>query len=682
MVLRLAIISFCCTSLFAQEVPPKDSVRVLNEVIVNAYSYNHSLKESPVALGIIGAREIARFNPVSILSAVNTIPGVRMEERSPGSYRFSIRGSTLRSPFGVRNVKFYWNGLPLTDGGGNTYLNLLDVDAIARAEIIKGPGASLYGAGTGGVVLLTSPINKQNQVQLATSGGSFGLQRYQTSAFLGNSKARVFVNYAHQQAEGYRQQTAMRRDVLNTQGEFSLGSKSTLQTTVFYTDIYYQTPGGLTLSQYNTDPRQARPPSKTTAGAVQQQAAVRNKTIYGGASYDYQWNDKWSTKAGLYYSYTDFTNPSILNYERRNEYNWGGRTTTQYEFEGNEVKGKLTFGLEFQNFFSPLTDYGNKLGVQDTLQTDDRLYSRFLIGFTQLELELPEKFFLTVGSSANFLNYKFNRVGGIPPIGEQTRNFEPVVSPRIAVLKKFSESLSLFASASKGFSPPSLAEVRPSSGVYNNSLAPEQGISYELGVRGSIFKNISFDIVAYDFELSQTIVSQNGGQYFINAGNTSQKGLETSLSWQQNFSSSIFSNLKIWTSGNFTKYRFVNYAHDGVSYSGNQITGTPANTVAIGADILLAKTFYCNLTTYSAGRIPLNDANTDFASAYFLAGARIGYKNQIRNKTPLEFFAGVDNAFDQRYSLGNDINAVGSRYYNVATARNFYFGLKITPKLN
>ena len=74
-----------------------------------------------------------------------------MEERSPGSYRMNIRGSTLRSPFGVRNVKIYWDEIPFTDAGGNTYLNQLSYYNFNSLEVIKGPGGSVYGAGTGGV---------------------------------------------------------------------------------------------------------------------------------------------------------------------------------------------------------------------------------------------------------------------------------------------------------------------------------------------------------------------------------------------------------------------------------------------------------------------------------------------------------------------------------------------------
>ncbi len=210
---------------------------------------------------------------------------------------------------------------------------------------------------------------------------------------------------------------------------------------------------------------------------------------------------------------------------------YGGRTDTQYQFEKRSWKGKVTGGAEFQHFYSTLTDYGNKSGVKDTVQTDDRLTSNVLLAFLQAEIDLPNDFYLTVGGSANFLKYNFNRIIGTPP-GQQQRNFDPVFSPRIALLKKFSESFSAYTSVGKGFSAPSFAEVLPSSGVYNNTLSPEQGINYELGIRGKLLTSFSFNLAAYDFELSQAIVSQNSGDYFINAGNTSQKGLETFLAWQ------------------------------------------------------------------------------------------------------------------------------------------------------
>src|SRR4051812_29482066 len=187
----------------------------LQEVIIQAYTAGKPLNEVPASVGYLSGADLNRYNNTSIVPAANSIPGVRMEERSPGSYRFSIRGSLLRSPFGVRNVKFYWNGLPLTDGGGNTYLNLIDFNSVGSMEVIKGPGGSLYGAGTGGVVLLNSPLVKQGQSELSALVGSYGLHRLQLSHQLHSKNFNLRLQYANQNYDGYREQTAMSRQSVN-----------------------------------------------------------------------------------------------------------------------------------------------------------------------------------------------------------------------------------------------------------------------------------------------------------------------------------------------------------------------------------------------------------------------------------------------------------------------------------
>src|SRR5690606_7273964 len=90
----------------------------------------------------------------TLIPVLNTVPGVSAEERSPGSYRLSLRGSLLRSPYGVRDIKVYIDEIPLTDAGGNTYLNAIDPAGQDQMIIIRGPDGSLFGPNTGGVVRL------------------------------------------------------------------------------------------------------------------------------------------------------------------------------------------------------------------------------------------------------------------------------------------------------------------------------------------------------------------------------------------------------------------------------------------------------------------------------------------------------------------------------------------------
>ena len=158
-IITVVVLLFTLKS-FAQT---QDSLKEISlpAVIIKAFEQNRKLKDVPAAVNYIGKQNLESFSPSSIVSAINSTPGVRMEERSPGSYRLNIRGSSLRSPFGVRNVKIYYNDIPYTDPGGQSYLNELGYYNFNSIEIIKGPNNSLYGAGTGGVLLIESLSEKR-----------------------------------------------------------------------------------------------------------------------------------------------------------------------------------------------------------------------------------------------------------------------------------------------------------------------------------------------------------------------------------------------------------------------------------------------------------------------------------------------------------------------------------------
>jgi len=654
-----------------------DSTKVLGEIVVSAYRSDRPIAEVPSSIGLVNEKDLLRFNNTSLLPAVNTVPGVRMEERSPGSYRFSIRGSSLRSPFGVRNVKFYWNGLPLTDGGGNTYLNLLDFNSIGGMEIIKGPGASLYGAGTGGVVLLKSPDIKNNQLQVSTLFGNYGLRQFGAIAQTSGEKMDASIRYTSQQSDGYRQQSEMSRSSLNADLNFYVNSKNTLSATFFNSHLNYQTPGGLTKAQYDDNARQARPGTATAPGAVEQKAAVDNNTTYLGLSHEVQWNKNLSTRTGFYGSASKFKNPTIRNYEDRDEKNGGLRSETQYVLNKNSWKAKFTGGVELQFFKSTLGVFGNDKGTKTSqvLSMDD-LNAKMYLFFAQGEVDLPQQFYLTLGASLNSLKYKDQQ--SITATNLLTKNFDSEISPRLALLKKINSNFSLYGSISRGFSPPTFAEALPSTGGFNPDLNAEHGVSYEIGTRGKFLKQFDFSIAAYDFEMKNAIVIQraaDGADYFVNAGSTVQKGLEGFLGWNHTMNGFI-NSLRIFTSVTINHYRFKEYEQSGVDYSGNPLTGVAPDIIVGGLDINTKPGLYLNITTNYTDHIPLSDAADQYAADYVLLGSRIGMKRSIK-KVHYEIFAGIDNALDQKYSLGNDLNAAGGRYYNVAAGRNYFAGLKV-----
>ncbi|HYG19806.1 MAG TPA: TonB-dependent receptor [Ohtaekwangia sp.] len=677
----------CQLQALAQADPPtlNDSTYLLREVIVQGYNYNRPLSEVPAAIGALRSSDLERFNNATLVPAVNTIPGVRMEERSPGSYRLSIRGSALRSPFGVRNVKVYWNDLPFTDPGGNTYLNLFDFGSIDALEAIKGPGSSLYGAGTGGVLLLRNLPAAHTGIEVSTLGGSFGLLRYALKATSSSATANHTVQYSHLQSDGYRQQTATERDVVQMQSRFHAG-KNILSLNLLYSDLSYQTPGGLTKAQYEEDPRQARPAGGPNPGAVEQKATIYNETFYVGFSNQYEWSPEWSNQTGIYGTFTKFDNPTIRNYERRAEQSFGGRTNTQYNFKG----GRLNFGAEFQHEFSPIAVRDNNLGVSGDLQSEDEIDITTWFVFAQAEFLLPSDLFLTVGAGLNKLDVGFIRLSDDPPT-QGERNFKAVFSPRIALLKKFGTALSVYANFSRGYSPPTIQELYPSAGYFDREIDPEQGGNIEAGLRGNLLnKTITYDLTGYVFNMENTIVirrTQDDAEYFINAGKTDQKGLEAQVAWTPTLGrTSSFTDVRIWANFTLNDYRFSDYIkvislNDSTDLSGNTLTGTARNFFGAGVDAATRIGFYANVTLQHTGRIPLNDENTDFAGRYNIFNARLGFKKTWSRLT-MDIFAGVDNAFDAQYSLGNDLNAIGGRYYNAAPTANYFAGVKASWAFN
>jgi iron complex outermembrane receptor protein len=636
-----------------------DTARVLDDVEIKAFSHDRSLNEIPAAIGKISAVDLQRFSNTNLLPALNTQPGVRMEERSPGSYRLSIRGSTLRSPFGVRNVKVYYNGLPLTDYGGNTYLNLLDFGSVDDLEVIKGPGSSLYGAGTGGVLLVQKKAPSQNRVTAEALGGSFGLWRYRVGMDFKLNKGYVSANFAQMESDGYREQSAMSRKIFGFQSGYELSSKTSITFNLFHSVLSYQTPGGLTKIQFDADPIQARPAGGPNPGAVEQKAAIYNSTSFGGVTLGQDWSKTISSTLNMFGNITDFANPAILNYEKRDERGWGFRNENVWK----HTNGKFMLGAEFQKGRSHIDVGSNAQGSYVDLGNSVKLQASILVLFAQYDRQLPQDFFLTVGASLNKLQLDYSN-----GTDELNRDLGSIFSPRIALLKKLNEKFSAYASFSRGYSPPTIAEVFPSTAVYDPDLKPEYGNNFEIGMKATA-KWFEGSLALYSFQLDQTIIRLDsaGQDYFTNSGKTSQNGIE--LNVRIHPENSFISG---WVSYSYNHYCFKNSVRDGVDYSGKALTGVAPHVATAGIDITL-KSFSAHLTMNYMDRLPLNDANTEYAAEYFIAGLRCNYQLNKR----LIFFAGGDNLFDQQYSLGHDINARGGRYYNAAPGRNFYSGIRL-----
>jgi iron complex outermembrane receptor protein len=183
------------------------------------------------------------------------------------------------------------------------------------------------------------------------------------------------------------------------------------------------------------------------------------------------------------------------------------------------------------------------------------------------------------------------------------------------------------------------------------------------------------------YRLEDAIVQRkdaSNADYFTNAGSTKQRGIESQARYRFfEQPHSFMTSATIWVSHTWNKFNYDEFKQSTTDYSGKQLPSVPPHAVASGLDIMIKKGIYSNLTYFYGDRLPLNDANTEFASSYNLLSERLGWRKPLSGKTQLDIFIGGENLFDVTYSLGNDINAAGGRYYNAAPGRNFFGGISL-----
>jgi iron complex outermembrane receptor protein len=654
----------------------------LNEVVVKGFESNKSLINTPASISLLSKATLNASSAFSMLPALNTSSGVRMEERSPGSYRLSIRGSLLRSPFGIRNVKVYYDDFILTDAGGNTYMNLLDIHSINGLELIKGPAGSVYGAGTGGAVLLNGfgALKDSNDLKLRLLGGSFGTLNQSLQYQHQSKNIQLNVGQGHFQSNGFRVQSKMRKD--NVQLNMRIKSNEQISTDfiLLYSDLFYQTPGGLTFTQFNADPRQSRPATATLPSVVDQKTAIYNKSAFIGFSNTYKINSRWKTVGSVTNGLTQFKNPFITNYEKRREFNLGFRSKIVYE-NNLPIPVQWVSGFEIQRGEYAIDSSGNIKGAPDGNKVSDEVIARQQFAFTQLNIQ-PLRFLqIQSGLSINRFFYSIQRTTGAPANGIKKLDFNRQLLPRIALLAAPGAGISLYGQLSKGYSSPSIAEIRPSAGGVYSGLQAEYGWSKEIGIKLSAWRNkLYMQAALFQFDLRDAIVrrvNNIGAEYFVNEGDVQQKGIE--IEYQYNLVNlprqKFFKSLKWSQAITLNDFRFVNYKNNQTSFAGNQLTGIADNVIVSSLAMDLTAHFYWNVQFNYVGKMPLNDANTFFSNPYRLWQSKIGWRSG--HTRPIELFLLMDNIGNENYSLGFDINAFGNRFYNPAPSRNYQFGLII-----
>ena len=642
----------------------------------------------PASIMQIYPEHLKRDVDVSITPALNRVSGVYMHSGALNTNRITIRGIGNRSLFSTTKLRAYLDDIPLTSGDGETTLEDIDLSLINRVDVWKGPTASTYGAGLGGMIHLKTNAETSStysNLENAFTIGSYGLIRnvLKGDLTLNENTLQVGYNLNLTQNDGYRDNNEYDRQGASLLIKYQ--PSPTNVTTVFgnYIDLKAFIPSSLNRDDYLQNPEKAA----FTWGNVQgfedytkSLLGISHKQRLLNAN-EFSLYNTTSLFGNLRNSYEarPFNNLS----EESNSLGLRSRFELKKGMNSDSRQPLFTLGVEaFRETYQWQT-YKTDNGVQQGLLSNNEEVRKMINFFLQSNVNIGERTTIFGGINFNSTRFEYDDLflaDGIDQSGDYT--FGNIFSPQLGINYNFNYKLALFATISHGFSPPSLSETLTPDGNINPDIQPEKGWNFEIGSRGKL-SNFTYEITAYTMQINDLLVAQRiGDDQFIglNAGKTNHNGLEVFLEYKTYLGDYL--ELKPFVTYTYSNYHFEDFVDGDNDFSGNELTGTPPHQLNAGIDFSSEIGMYGSLNYRFVDAFPMRDDNSIYSESYQVTNLKVGYEKQISQKFEIDFSMGIRNIFDEKYASMILINA-GSfggnapRYYYPGLPRNYFIGLSV-----
>ncbi|MCP3931436.1 MAG: TonB-dependent receptor [Bacteroidetes bacterium] len=650
------------------------------------------VKASPLEMKIpspifnIPAEHLKRDNDLTITPALNRVPGILMHSGALNTNRITIRGIGNRTPFGTSKIRAYLDEISLTNGIGETTIEDIDLSLVKKVKIWKGPASSVYGAGLGGMIHLQSNDEGNIQAPVISSAltmGSYGLVRNVNNINFPakDGKYAIRLNHNLTKSDGYRANNEYRRQTFSVLGHSSGNDRQRTSVLTNFIKLKAQIPSSLSDEDYQNNPQKAAFSWASVQGFEDYEKLLmgishRHILFQSGGK-------ELINSSAIFTSYRNSYESRPFNILTENAQATGIRSRFEYTspFEGGEWK--LYAGAEYyreQYAWQILRTHDGTAGEPLNNNQEKRIYSNL---FTQADFS-SGNFFAVAGLNYNSTSYELTDLftpDSIDISGQY--QFDPVLSPRLSLGYSLRPNISVFASVSHGFSPPSLEETLTPEGQINPAIQPEKGWNFEIGNRG-ITNNLKYEISVYSMRIKDLLVARRTAldQYVgINAGKTTHNGMEVFLNYNL---LTYPKGLDLFLTYTFSDYQFKEFMDGEEDYSGNELTGTAPHILNAGLDYYSQqlKGFYGHLNFRYVAAMPMRDDNTIYSESYKTINIKAGYQFKIQDKWMFDLYAGINNLLDEKYASMILINA-GSfggrapRYYYPALPRNFYAGIRL-----
>jgi len=564
----------CCLSIpicvftFASAAEPETPT--LAPFVVTATKYPDDPLKISSFTTVLTAEEIKNSGARNVNEAIMRLGGIIGRSSLYGGNEFTMDLGGFGEA-AASNMVYVIDGVVFKHGDASEIrIGNISLDEVERVEIQRGGSTVLYGEGAvGGVINIVTHASglsttAQNTGKLEAGFGSYGNREIKTNVNYGKNGVNLFASGAKSQANGFRSNSASHSDNASL-GLQLVGDKSRVGVNISNSNEFAQTPGSLTVSEYQANRNQADATNQSLHTLIDS-----NSKHYGFfAETDlagYTWRTDIKRRDRDYYFLE--SNSGAASTATFDTQNYTYATTISNKLPTQWGKFNYLIGLE-KNHWTQSRDTSD-FGIYNNSADSKSVFFKNDVDITSLETRLSAGH-RTESMDKQSIGYKSN-----PDEYYQTR--KSMHASEIAATKQIYSNQSFWVKWSKNYRLPNIDEF---SNAYNDSydfvtLLPQTSTDKEIGwhlLQGAaqadvrLFQSNLQNEIAYDASASAKYGSN------VNLDPTKRQGIES------RFKQEISKEIDI---GGFASYRKSNFVSG--NYAGKNIPLAPQNLYSLRAN--------------------------------------------------------------------------------------------------
>lgn len=630
------------------------------EAVASATKTLMPLRDVPQAISVVTKEQIKDQMLSSVADAVRYMPGVTAHQGENNRDQVIIRGQNTSADFfvnGVRDDVQYYR----------------DFYNLERLETLKGPNAMIFGRGGGGGVVnrMTKEAVFAPLREITVQGGSFYNRRVAAdfNQPLGDEFA-FRVNSFYEKSDSFRRFVGLERYGINPTFTFTPGKQTRITFGYeFFRDqrvadrgitSFRGRPANVPISTFYGNPNDSRVRANinVASGTIEHQVGklnIRNRTLYGDYDRFYQnFVPGAANAAGTLVSLVAYNNTT----NRKNFFN---QTDLTYAVSTGSIRHTFLSGAEFGNqrttnfrqtgFFNNTATSVNAPFDNPTVTTpvtfrqsgtdaDNRLRLNLAATYLQDQIEINRYVQIVAGLRYDYFDLRYHNNRN----NDTLRRIDNLVSPRLGIVVKPIERLSIYGNYSVSYLPGSGDQFASLTSV-TEQVKPEKFQNYEVGVKWDIRRNLAFTSALYRLDRTNTrAIDPNNPTAIIQTGSQRTNGFEAGLTGNVTARWSV--------SGGYAYQNAFITSATAAALAGKQVGQVPHNTFSLWNKYQFTSRFGAGLGIVSRSDMFATVDNTVVLPGYTKADAAFFYSFNERWRLQ----ANVENLFGKKYYLNADSN--------------------------